>query len=195
MPRASAMTNGAAIELRSPHGVFTGRAHIAPMRPGNLEVHWPEGNVLLSGVRRDPASLEPDYNIEVTIGVRSLRLTARAPVRAARVDAGLAVFDGRAADAAGRAAAAVDPQAIQRIRAAGRAPPAEIRDDAVARRVGDVGIFSSRLAVFSRNVSLSSVSSHTSLNGLMPVENSVSDLKTLPMPAIMRWLSRTSLIG
>jgi hypothetical protein len=47
--------------------VFRGRAYIAPMRSGNLEVHWPEGNVLLSGTRRDPASLEPDYNIEVTI--------------------------------------------------------------------------------------------------------------------------------
>jgi anaerobic selenocysteine-containing dehydrogenase len=61
------VVNGGAIELRSSHGVFKGRAYIAPMRPGNLEVHWPEGNVLLSGTRRDPASLEPDYNIEVTI--------------------------------------------------------------------------------------------------------------------------------
>jgi molybdopterin-dependent oxidoreductase alpha subunit len=66
------VTHGAAIELRSPHGVFAGRAHIAPMRAGNLEVHWPEGNVLLSGVRRDPASLEPDYNIEVTVELPAL---------------------------------------------------------------------------------------------------------------------------
>ena len=63
------VTDGTAIELRSPHGAFKGRVHIAPMRPGNLEVHWPEGNVLLSGSRRDPASLEPDYNIEVTVCV------------------------------------------------------------------------------------------------------------------------------
>jgi anaerobic selenocysteine-containing dehydrogenase len=63
------VADGAAIELRSPHGTFAGRAHIAPIRPGNLEVHWPEGNVLLSGARRDPASLEPDYNIEVTVCV------------------------------------------------------------------------------------------------------------------------------
>jgi molybdopterin-dependent oxidoreductase alpha subunit len=60
---------GAAIELCSPHGTFAGRVYVAPMRPGNLEVHWPEGNVLLSGTRRDPASLEPDYNIEVTVRV------------------------------------------------------------------------------------------------------------------------------
>jgi molybdopterin-dependent oxidoreductase alpha subunit len=63
------VSDGAAIELHSPHGAFKGRVYIAPMRPGNLEVHWPEGNVLLSGTRRDPASLEPDYNIEVTVCV------------------------------------------------------------------------------------------------------------------------------
>ena len=38
----------------------------ARIRPGNLEVHWPEGNVLLAGDRLDPDSLEPDYNAEVT---------------------------------------------------------------------------------------------------------------------------------
>jgi molybdopterin-dependent oxidoreductase alpha subunit len=70
------VTDGAAIELRSPHGAFAGRVHIAPMRPGNLEVHWPEGNVLLSGTRRDPASLEPDYNIEVTVCVSRDRSSA-----------------------------------------------------------------------------------------------------------------------
>jgi predicted molibdopterin-dependent oxidoreductase YjgC len=63
------VSHGAAIELRSPHGRFAGRVHVAPMRPGNLEVHWPEGNVLLSGALRDPASLEPDYNVEVTVCV------------------------------------------------------------------------------------------------------------------------------
>jgi predicted molibdopterin-dependent oxidoreductase YjgC len=63
------VADGAAIELCSPHGAFAGRVHIAPIRSGNLEVHWPEGNVLLSGTRRDPASLEPDYNIEVTVRV------------------------------------------------------------------------------------------------------------------------------
>jgi molybdopterin-dependent oxidoreductase alpha subunit len=64
------VAHGAAIELRSAHGVFAGRVHVAPIRPGNLEVHWPEGNVLLSGSRRDPASLEPDYNIDVSVSLR-----------------------------------------------------------------------------------------------------------------------------
>ena len=37
------------------------------MRPGNLDVHWPEGNVLLSAARRDARSGEPDYNVEVRV--------------------------------------------------------------------------------------------------------------------------------
>jgi hypothetical protein len=36
------------------------------MRPGNHEVHWPEGNALL-GTSLDPDSMEPDYNALVTI--------------------------------------------------------------------------------------------------------------------------------
>ena len=36
------------------------------MRPGNIAVHWPEGNVLL-GPAVDPDSMEPDYNAVVTV--------------------------------------------------------------------------------------------------------------------------------
>ena len=39
----------------------------SPIKPGNLEVHWPEGNALLTGDMVDPESMEPDYNAEVTI--------------------------------------------------------------------------------------------------------------------------------
>jgi hypothetical protein len=39
----------------------------APITPGNLEVHWPEGNVLLSASAIDPDSMEPDYNALVTL--------------------------------------------------------------------------------------------------------------------------------
>jgi hypothetical protein len=39
----------------------------AAITPGNLEVHWPEGNVLLSAAAIDPESLEPDYNAVVTL--------------------------------------------------------------------------------------------------------------------------------
>jgi anaerobic selenocysteine-containing dehydrogenase len=61
------MDDGAAVELRSPNGSFRGRLKSAPMTPGNLEVHWPEGNVLLSAAAIDPDSMEPDYNATVTL--------------------------------------------------------------------------------------------------------------------------------
>ena len=41
--------------------------HGAPLRPGNVQVFFPEGNVLLRGGRRDPASGVPDYNALVTV--------------------------------------------------------------------------------------------------------------------------------
>ena len=60
------LTEGAPIRLASAHGRFDGRVFRAPIRPGNVEVHWPEGNALL-GPEIDPESLEPDYNAVVTI--------------------------------------------------------------------------------------------------------------------------------
>jgi anaerobic selenocysteine-containing dehydrogenase len=62
------VAEGAPIRLRSEHGTFDGRARRAPIAPGNLEVHWPEGNVLI-GPAVDPDSLEPDYNAVVTVEV------------------------------------------------------------------------------------------------------------------------------
>ena len=32
------------VRLRSDHGMFEGRIRRSPIKPGNLEVHWPEGN-------------------------------------------------------------------------------------------------------------------------------------------------------
>jgi molybdopterin-dependent oxidoreductase alpha subunit len=60
------LSEGAAVRLASPHGEFEGRVFRAAIKPGNLEVHWPEGNVLL-GPDVDPESMEPDYNAVVTI--------------------------------------------------------------------------------------------------------------------------------
>src|SRR5262245_2586964 len=39
--------DGDRVRLDSAAGRFHGRARIAEIKPGNLEVHWPEGNVLL----------------------------------------------------------------------------------------------------------------------------------------------------
>jgi hypothetical protein len=53
--------------LRSSAGEYEGRARIDRMKPGNLEVHWPEANALFTRDARDPASKEPDYNAVVEV--------------------------------------------------------------------------------------------------------------------------------
>ncbi len=58
---------GELIRLTSSSGSFLGRLKIHQIKPGNVEVHWPEGNCLLSGEDIDPRSREPDYNTVVTI--------------------------------------------------------------------------------------------------------------------------------
>ncbi|MBI3767136.1 MAG: FdhF/YdeP family oxidoreductase [Deltaproteobacteria bacterium] len=57
---------GAPIRLESALGAFAGRCRLAPVKPGSLQVYWPEGNVLI-GRRLDPASGEPDYNAVVRV--------------------------------------------------------------------------------------------------------------------------------
>ncbi|MGI8672063.1 MAG: FdhF/YdeP family oxidoreductase [Luteitalea sp.] len=64
--RLLGIENGAAVQVRSAAGCFAGRARGAPITPGNLAVHWPEGNVLLTSAI-DPDSMEPDYNALVTV--------------------------------------------------------------------------------------------------------------------------------
>ncbi|HZP02072.1 MAG TPA: FdhF/YdeP family oxidoreductase [Terriglobia bacterium] len=62
-----AIRNGDPILLTSAAGSFRGRAKIDHIKPGNLEVHWPEGNCLLSRHALDLASGEPDYNAIVKV--------------------------------------------------------------------------------------------------------------------------------
>ncbi len=56
---------------RSSCAPSTGRwrrpVHLAPIRPGNVQVFFPEGNVLLPRGRLDPESGVPDYNALVEI--------------------------------------------------------------------------------------------------------------------------------
>jgi len=61
------LATGDRVRLLSRAGRYEGRARIDDMKPGNLEVHWPEGNVLLSRDQIDRASREPDYNAVVTL--------------------------------------------------------------------------------------------------------------------------------
>jgi len=61
------LSAGSTVRLRSACGTFEGRVKEAAIKPGNLEVHWPEGMPLLSGSAIDPDSMEPDYNATVHI--------------------------------------------------------------------------------------------------------------------------------
>jgi predicted molibdopterin-dependent oxidoreductase YjgC len=58
---------GDRVVLRSDAGSFTGRVRLAPIRPRNLQVHWPEGNVLIGHGRTDERCGIPDYNAEVEV--------------------------------------------------------------------------------------------------------------------------------
>jgi predicted molibdopterin-dependent oxidoreductase YjgC len=61
------IATGDRVRLTSEAGTYTGRARLDDMKPGNLEVHWPEGNVLLCRDEIDLASREPDYNAIVSL--------------------------------------------------------------------------------------------------------------------------------
>jgi molybdopterin-dependent oxidoreductase alpha subunit len=60
---------GAAVRLVNDLGQLEGRLFAAPMRRGNVQVHWPEGNVLLDRRRRERDAGVPDYNTIVRVEV------------------------------------------------------------------------------------------------------------------------------
>jgi molybdopterin-dependent oxidoreductase alpha subunit len=61
------LADGDAVELRNASGAYRGHVQLAPIARRNLQVHWPEGNVLLDHGRRSPESGVPDYNAHVTV--------------------------------------------------------------------------------------------------------------------------------
>lgn len=58
---------GAVIRLHNEIGEWRGRCRFAPIAPGNVQVHWPEGNVLLKRGVCDPECGIPDFNATVEI--------------------------------------------------------------------------------------------------------------------------------
>jgi anaerobic selenocysteine-containing dehydrogenase len=65
--RALGVAEGARVRLRSDTGELVARVKLAPIRPRNLQVHWPEGNALIQRGRYDPRCGEPDYNAAVEV--------------------------------------------------------------------------------------------------------------------------------
>ena len=61
------LSDGDRVVLVSDHGRLRGSVAIAPLAPGNLQVHWPEAQVLIDGNNRSPEAGIPDYNAVVRI--------------------------------------------------------------------------------------------------------------------------------
>jgi molybdopterin-dependent oxidoreductase alpha subunit len=62
-----ALKPGDRVLLRSDQGAMECRIQIAPIRPGNLQTHWPESGALIDRQRRSPQSGIPDYNAVVRV--------------------------------------------------------------------------------------------------------------------------------
>jgi len=60
------LKDGDAITLRNELGEFRGRVKVDRVKPGSLQAHWPEINVLVPAGRLDPSGV-PDYNATVEI--------------------------------------------------------------------------------------------------------------------------------
>jgi predicted molibdopterin-dependent oxidoreductase YjgC len=64
---AAGYAEGDRVLVRSEHGELQARVHLSAVRPGNVQVFFPEGNVLIRGGTRDARSGVPDYNAVVTV--------------------------------------------------------------------------------------------------------------------------------
>lgn len=63
------LADGDRIALINGHGRFEGRVFFAPIARRNLQVHWPEGNVLIPRGIVDASGGTPDYNCEVRVEI------------------------------------------------------------------------------------------------------------------------------
>jgi anaerobic selenocysteine-containing dehydrogenase len=55
------------IVLLNDAGRFEGRVFLAPIARGNLQIHWPEGNVIIPRGFHDSLGGVPDYNASVRV--------------------------------------------------------------------------------------------------------------------------------
>ena len=66
------LKQGDRVELVNDLGRLACRVHLSPLAPGNLQVHWPEGNILIPRGHVDAGGGVPDYNARVRIEGPSL---------------------------------------------------------------------------------------------------------------------------
>jgi molybdopterin-dependent oxidoreductase alpha subunit len=65
--RAARLRDGQQVLVRSETGEVEARIRVAPIRPGNVQMFFPESNPLIPAGRRDPVALVPDYNATVEV--------------------------------------------------------------------------------------------------------------------------------
>ncbi|MCA9600684.1 MAG: FdhF/YdeP family oxidoreductase [Myxococcales bacterium] len=65
--QAAGLGHGQAVRVTSAQGEARARVFFAPIARGNVQMHWPEANVLIAGGRVDPGGKVPDYNAVVRI--------------------------------------------------------------------------------------------------------------------------------
>ncbi len=56
------LAEGETVVLKNNFGEFRGQIYRGEILPGNLQIHWPEGNILLDKSKRSPQVGIPDYN-------------------------------------------------------------------------------------------------------------------------------------
>ncbi|HZV34948.1 MAG TPA: FdhF/YdeP family oxidoreductase, partial [Verrucomicrobiae bacterium] len=61
------LIHGDRVALLNDLGRYEGRVFLAPIAPGNLQVHWPEGNHIIRRGIVDAAGGVPDYNAQVRV--------------------------------------------------------------------------------------------------------------------------------
>ena len=59
--------NGEYIVAYNANGILRGKAHFAEVKPGNIEVHWPEGNVLIPRGIYEPYAEIPEYQATAVV--------------------------------------------------------------------------------------------------------------------------------
>jgi anaerobic selenocysteine-containing dehydrogenase len=61
------LMQGDRVALTNNIGRYPARVYLAPIARGNLQIHWPEGNVIIRWGVTEPLSYVPDYSAQVTV--------------------------------------------------------------------------------------------------------------------------------
>jgi molybdopterin-dependent oxidoreductase alpha subunit len=81
--RGSRLSNGDRVRLRNDFGTYEGEVLIADVAAGTIEIHWPEGNVLVNPRARSPLAKIPAYK-EFWASVEPAKATAELEPAAAK---------------------------------------------------------------------------------------------------------------